>query len=87
MPAIRSLQVNSDSITFVDDKGTHTFLASDIPQSSNTPSKVETFVNNWLAANITDYQIAVHVISVNPLNASIYTADFGATIPSNWWNK
>ena len=88
MPPVRSLQVNKDSITFTDQKGVEQILlASDIPPSNDTVTKADVYINAWIASKVTDYQMLAHVISINPLNVAIYTADNDVTIPTNWWIK
>jgi hypothetical protein len=89
MPAIRSIQINSTSLQFTDYRGVaKQLLVSQIPSTQNTVAKVETWLNGtWIPANadLTSYQMVAHVFSISPFSATIYVANIGATIPSNWW--
>lgn len=88
MPSIRSISIADDSVSFVDSRGvTKTFSASSIPQTQNTTAKVENYINGtWIPENVTDYQMRVHVFSLNPLRVTVGTWELGASIPANWWD-
>ena len=86
MPCIRSVTIADDVITFTDKNGTKTLNAAQIPAQFNDTAKVENYLNNtWLPANVTDYQMRVHVFSLNPLRYTIGTWNLGEAIPSVWW--
>ena len=85
MPPVRSVTITPDSVTLVTVKGTRTLLASDIPQNQNTAAKAETWANTWLAANVLDCQVRVHVFSLSPLSWTCGTWNLGLPIPDGWW--
>ena len=85
MPPVRSIQLSSTRLTVIDKAGTKTLLATSVPSTQNTPEKIETWVNTWLAANLVDYQARVHVFSLSPLLWTIGTWNAGLAIPANWW--
>jgi hypothetical protein len=87
MPPVRTILTADNLIQFTDFKGIQrTLLAASIPVGNNTPSKVETFINTiWIPANVTDYQMRVHVFSIAPLRVALGTWNMNETIPPNWW--
>jgi hypothetical protein len=88
MPCIRSVTISDDTITFSDKNGSKTFNASQIPPQFNNIVLAETYINNtWIPANVTDYQMKVHIFSMNPMRYTIGTWDLGMTIPLIWWSE
>jgi len=86
MPPIRFVRIDSNSVVFQDHRGvTRTLTYTSLPSQQNTIAKAEAWVNNWLASNISGYQMAVHVFSRSPLRLTVYCADLGEVIPANWW--
>ena len=88
MPSVRSIIISDNSVVITDSLGvTKTLSASDIPQTQNTVAKVENYINGtWIPANVTGYQMQVHVFSLNPLRVTVGTWELGASIPENWWS-
>lgn len=83
MPTIRSVDC-SNGITIIDGSGKRQLLPANIPAQLLLPQDVENWINqNWLQSP--DYQINVHVVSVQPLQVTVYTANIGEIIPPNWW--
>ena len=87
MPPIRFVTVADNEIHFEDCRNLRKdLLATDIPSGNNTVAKVEDYINNtWIPANVSGYQMLVHVISRNPLRVAVGTWNIGMTIPPNWW--
>lgn len=87
MPSVRSIIISDNSVVITDSLGvTKTLSASDIPQTQNTVAKVENYINGtWIPANVTGYQMQVHVFSLNPLRVTVGTWELGASNPENWW--
>lgn len=85
MPSVKSIQFNSTQLVIIDKDGTKTLLASQIPSSQNSVAKVETWINTWLAQNISGYQVLVHVFSITPLSFTVGTWELGMTPQANWW--
>ena len=85
MPAIRQVQINGTSLTITDYTGVKTFTYSTIPVTQNTIAKKETWVNAWLAANVTTCQAVIHIFTESPLTLTVWTGNPGIAIPANWW--
>lgn len=85
MPAIRQVSIQSDKISFDSVGVTKTLTYASMPASQNTIAKVESFINSWLASNVNSCQMVCHIFSINPVKATIYTANLGDSIPANWW--
>ena len=86
MPPVRAVSFGDNWLTLVDRTGTKTYTAAMLPGSVDTAQKAEDAINAWLVANITDYQVRVHVFSLSPLRVTVGTWNTGASIPQNWWN-
>ena len=87
MPPIRSVRCTDNRIEFTDYAGVARVLtAAAIPQSQNTVARVENYLNTvWIPANVTGYQMRIHVFQLNPLRVTVGTWNMGLTIPTNWW--
>lgn len=86
MPPIRNITITPTQFSFTDKSGVaKTFVYSALPATQDTPAKAETFINTWCAANISDYQMVVHVFSISPVQLTVWTGNLGVTIPANWW--
>lgn len=86
-PPIHFVRFSDNTIQFEDYRGTtRTLLASAIPSGSTTIAQVETYINSiWIPANVSGYQMQVHVFSLNPLRVTVWTGNIGIPIPANWW--
>lgn len=90
MPTIRLMDSPADSVTITTHKGTRTLTRADIPANViNKPiATIEGFVRQWLATNIPECQMDVHITSVTPtLLWTFVAADPNITIPPNWWGS
>jgi len=88
MPPIRSIILGLNTLSIRDHRGVaRTLNASAIPSQQNTVARVETWINTvWIPANISGYQAVVHVFSLNPLHATIWTGDLDVPLPvGDWW--
>lgn len=85
MPPIRSVSIDATQIQILDRIGTRRLTYSSIPQSQNSIAKAEAWVNNWLAQNITEYAVVVHVFSISPLRVTVWTGAAGTSPPADWW--
>lgn len=87
MPPIRSIRCIDNLIEVLDYRGVpFTLVASAIPPQHNTIAKVETYINTvWIPANVSGYQMQVHVTTLSPLRVILGTWNAGLTIPPNWW--
>ena len=85
-PPIRSVTIIDNQFVITSPFGTKTFTASLVPGTNTTIATVEAWINGtWIPANITQYQVQVHVFSLNPLKVTVGTWNLGAAIPANWW--
>lgn len=86
MPPVRSVSCNPVALSIIDKNSSRTLTFSTLSGSLNTATKVENYINNtWIPANITDYEAAIHVFTLNPLRYTIWTGNKGMTPPTNWW--
>lgn len=86
-PPIRYVSITDDIFEFTDCRSVRKILnASAVPAGNVTPALAEAWVNNiWIPANITGFQMRVHVFSLSPLRVTIGTWNTGETISTNWW--
>jgi hypothetical protein len=91
MPSIRYVSLSSTELRYINQKGIQKILlASQIPPAATDAAKVEAYINNtWIPANLdpTEFTTQVHIFSIQPLNATIFTANVGEPIPPNWWQE
>lgn len=90
MPPVQAVLVGPNALTVLqlkDASGTVSLALSAIPTGTLvTAADYETWIDNWLATNITaGYQAVCHVITISPLRIQLWVTDAGLTIPANWW--
>lgn len=89
MPPVRGISVANNTLTLSDFRGVvKTFARTDLPNGGAglTLAQAEDFLNTtWIPANITGYQMQIHITNINPFQFLVLTADIGAPIPANWW--
>lgn len=85
-PPVRSVVFTATMLRTIDHRGTRTLLTSAIPATNNTAATVETYINTvWIPANISGYQMQVHVFTRSPLRLIVWTGNLGETVPPDWW--
>lgn len=87
MPPIRSIKCDKNGIEINDKNVISKLVPSDIPQTQTTPQDAKTWVNTNWSRNVTDYKVEVHIYSLSPFSAGIYTCNLGEVIPPNWWEE
>ena len=85
MPRLTSISCDNGVVTASNGQKTWTLTEAMIPAQQNTPAKVEAWANNWLAANVTECQVLIHVFSLAPLKMTVWTGTLGALVPVDWW--
>ena len=85
MPSIRSVTLTATDATFLSHRGSSVLTYSTLPAAQNTIAKAETWINAWLAVNVTACQTRAHVFQRTPLTLTVGTFDFGLSIPASWW--
>lgn len=90
MLPLSSIEVLSDRIRLVThtNKGTVELLYSSIPANViNQPvATVESWVNTWLASNVVNMQVRVHIFSLAPLSLTTICVNMGEPIFASWWS-
>ncbi len=87
MPPIRSITFADGKIQFTDSiTGQAVSSPAVLPVAVPTVANLENYLNNtWIPANVTDYQMRVHVFSTPPLNLVVGTWNLNEIISDNWW--
>ena len=85
LPPLIRQAIEGNQIRLVWNGGEWLLTEAMIPAQQNTPAKVETWANNWLASNVTTCQVVVHVFSLGPLAWTVWCADLGVSVPAEWW--
>lgn len=89
MPSIRTAGVDSTAIHFTDHRGVPQSITwASIPVPGTDLAATENYINNtWLPAHadLSAYQMVVHIFSMNPVVALAYITEIGMPIPPNWW--
>jgi hypothetical protein len=89
MPPIRSMSCADDLIAFTDAQGiAREITGAQVRLAAVDVAQAEARINTvLLPAIVADYQMQVHVTSLNPLKLNLIAADAGVSLRSDWWVK
>lgn len=87
MPLVSSIGCADDLLLVRDlSRSEKRLQATDVPAINLTEADVELYLNTvWVPANVTGYQLLIHVFSVKPLQIATFATDLDNRVPPTWW--
>lgn len=88
MPPIRAIATSNtgDVLDILESRGVRRKLNA-TALSGLTVEQAQAAADQWIANNITGYQLFVHVFSLAPIRLAVLCADLGVVIAEDWWDR